>query len=117
MKAAQKTPFNEKGDKYEGVLTGDEGQQIKIVPGSLGINDTKSAKPTFSHDDGEGRIDGAATGTIDYPSGKASMKFPQEKRPDSAKNLEASFRYRGQSVGCAYALCKPCLHVREGRRR
>jgi hypothetical protein len=98
LSKANQTPFSGKGQNFSAHLTGDEGQDVEIVKGSMTIEDHKSKSHLFVFDsDGKfAQKDVIDKGSVDYGKGDVSLAFCKGKAPDDAKNLETSYDYRGK---------------------
>jgi hypothetical protein len=88
--------FKEKDGTYSATLTTHQGEPCEVMKNTLKIEDEGLFGSTSS-DDGNGAIVGDVVdkGTIDYPSGKAEMKFKADDAPDSPDDLTAEYSFRG----------------------
>ena len=96
--ASQRQGFTGAGDgPYSMMLTGDSGDAVELVQGSLSITDSKGKAPAAT-DDGAGNITGAGVhGQTGYGwNATPKITYDAGKGPAAAADLRADYQWRGQ---------------------
>ena len=96
--ASSKKGFTGSGDgPYSMKLTGDSGDGVELVQGSLKISDSKGKAPEAT-DDGAGNITGNGVhGQTGYGwNATPSITYDAGKGPAAAADLQADYQWRGQ---------------------
>jgi hypothetical protein len=92
--------FKEAGGEYKAQLTTKEGdaEYVELVQSTLEVRDDVSKNKFTAGDDGKGKLvsPDLEDSSVDYASAKASMKFKDDKKPESPDNLTAEYDYRGR---------------------
>jgi hypothetical protein len=97
VQSTQQAPFTRADDgSYTGVLRANDIYCV-LVRNTIRIDDATSAHPSSLADDGAGNITGGAiaSGSVDYGSGKVTLRFVAGQEPDKPENLKATYDYEG----------------------